>query len=115
MHWFWRATIAVVVGWAYQVLTPLCQFWSDFLDLLITKLFVLFRVDLSSGLPSLSVALTFSTVQFGPGLVLAFLVYGILTRFYGPRQFDNETRCRKCQYILKGITEPICPECGERI
>ncbi len=28
---------------------------------------------------------------------------------------DRETRCRKCGYILKGITEPRCPECGERI
>ena len=27
----------------------------------------------------------------------------------------SETRCRKCQYILRGITEPRCPECGERI
>ena len=28
---------------------------------------------------------------------------------------DGQTRCRKCAYILKGITEPICPECGEKI
>jgi len=28
---------------------------------------------------------------------------------------DGETRCRKCGYILRGITEPRCPECGERI
>ncbi len=24
-------------------------------------------------------------------------------------------RCLKCNYILKGLTEPRCPECGERI
>ncbi len=28
---------------------------------------------------------------------------------------ERETRCRKCGYILRGITEPRCPECGERI
>jgi hypothetical protein len=28
---------------------------------------------------------------------------------------DAETRCRKCAYILRGITEPRCPECGEKI
>ena len=28
---------------------------------------------------------------------------------------DNETRCRKCGYILKGISEPKCSECGEQI
>ena len=31
------------------------------------------------------------------------------------RPRDKETRCRKCQYILRGLPEPRCPECGERI
>lgn len=26
-----------------------------------------------------------------------------------------ETVCRKCGYILKGLAEPRCPECGEQI
>ena len=28
---------------------------------------------------------------------------------------DGHTRCGKCGYILKGLTEPRCSECGERI
>ncbi len=28
---------------------------------------------------------------------------------------DGETRCRKCKYILRGLSEPRCSECGERI
>ncbi len=31
------------------------------------------------------------------------------------RREDNETRCRKCHYILRGLTAPRCPECGEPI
>lgn len=31
------------------------------------------------------------------------------------RRGDYETRCRRCGYILRGLTEPRCPECGERI
>jgi len=27
----------------------------------------------------------------------------------------GELRCRKCRYILKGLTEPRCPECGTPI
>ncbi len=27
----------------------------------------------------------------------------------------GEPRCRKCQYILHGLSEPRCPECGEPI
>jgi hypothetical protein len=55
-------------------------------------------------------------VDFLPALIPAFIVYGVLIRFWGPvcRQ-DDETRCRKCAYILRGISEPRCPECGERI
>lgn len=28
---------------------------------------------------------------------------------------DCELRCRQCGYILRGLSEPRCPECGERI
>ena len=28
---------------------------------------------------------------------------------------DGHTYCGHCGYILKGITEPRCPECGEQI
>lgn len=27
----------------------------------------------------------------------------------------GETRCRKCRHILRGLSEPRCPECGEPI
>jgi len=27
----------------------------------------------------------------------------------------TETRCRACGYILKGLSRPECPECGEGI
>lgn len=28
---------------------------------------------------------------------------------------EGHTRCRKCRHILKGLTAPRCPECGEPI
>ena len=62
---------------------------------------------------------------FVPAILLAFVipqsialsVYGYLTRRYylSLSSFDGELHCRRCQYILRGITEPRCPECGERI
>ena len=45
--------------------------------------------------------------------VVAALTYPFIV--YLSRDRDDETRCRKCGYILRGITEPRCPECGERI
>ena len=42
--------------------------------------------------------------------VVAFYVLGARS---SPQ--DGHTYCGHCGYILKGITEPRCPECGERI
>ena len=99
MHWFWRATIAIVGGYIFAIL------WAAFV------------VDPSQTLLSeFEQALMIASVFCFPPLSIAFLIYGLYTRYLGPsEQTDNETRCRKCQYILKGISEPRCPECGERI
>ena len=51
-------------------------------------------------------------VEFTGPLVLALLV------FHGmgdDRRAEGWTRCGKCAHILKGLTEPRCPKCGEVI
>ncbi len=51
-----------------------------------------------------------------PLALIALTTYRLLTRFMGMKVGSaRETRCRKCNHILRGITEPRCPECGERI
>lgn len=55
-----------------------------------------------------------SAVMFrGAPFAAALLTYGATTRRRSPRS-DNDTHCRKCAYILRGLSEPRCPECGER-
>ena len=54
-------------------------------------------------LPTLCIVLPAMT---GLGWVLVWL---------GERRRDNETRCRRCAQILRGLSEPRCPERGERI
>ena len=49
-----------------------------------------------------------------PLCALPIGLYAFVTHLAGAKE-DTETRCRKCSYILRGITEPRCPECGERI
>ena len=104
MHWFLRAGIAVGVGTLYAFL--LLVFGAPLIDGAFSPLVVL--------------------IGRGATLIVAFVsfpmvpmcVYGLLTRLSGgerPLTGSSETRCRKCQYILRGITEPRCPECGERI
>ena len=44
------------------------------------------------------------------------IVATVLAHALTPREKkDGHTRCGKCGYILKGLTEPRCSECGERI
>ena len=51
-----------------------------------------------------------------PVIVISLITYYLTIRYYNSKLlYDGETRCRKCKYILRGITEPRCPECGERI
>ncbi len=47
-----------------------------------------------------------------PGALAALYTYHRLTfKFYR----DEYTRCGTCGYVLKGLTEPRCPECGKPI
>lgn len=67
------------------------------------------------GSPHLSVRLftLHGLVRLGPTLVVSVGVYALLARRRNGG--DNYTRCRTCQHILRGLTQPRCPECGEAI
>ncbi len=44
------------------------------------------------------------------------IVATVLAHMLTPKEMkDGHTRCGKCGYILKGLTEPRCSDCGERI
>ncbi len=50
-----------------------------------------------------------------PALAATTLVIGA-TRIRPPRaSSDGFTRCGGCDHVLRGLTEPRCPECGMRI
>ena len=55
-----------------------------------------------------------SFASFAFALTATALV-GWLVLALNERARLDETRCRKCGYILRGLSEPRCPECGERI
>lgn len=109
MHWFWRATIAVLVGCLYAGVAIVYFNYHEFATDLITRW-------LGAQMGKVwQTGVAVSIAWFLPVLLLAFGVYGLLTRFFAPLSLDRETRCRKCGYILRGISEPRCSECGERI
>jgi hypothetical protein len=101
MHWFWRATIAVVLG------TVSC-FALQGIYTLLNNL----NGTTGIGLGEWVILFVFFLL---PAVVTAVASYGVLTHFFRPNVGPAETRCRKCGHILRGISEPRCPECGERI
>lgn len=113
MHWFWRSLAAVVVaclygGLAVTVFESPHEFMANFV------------VDSLGGTwpsgPSWRMGVAVAVGWFLPVVVLAMFVFGVMARCFGPKELrDRETRCRRCGYILRGIPEPRCSECGERI
>ena len=109
LHWFWRGAIAS--GMACMCLSLSMLFLERPFIGAIGAFYTFFGL---TGREREIVSVPFVIVL--PTVLIAFGTFALLTRFYGPKGVgDGETRCRKCGYILRGITEPRCSECGERI
>lgn len=63
----------------------------------------------------------YSLLHFYVPALLSWLLYSIPAAMIGLWAYrklgcgDRETRCRRCGYILRGLTEPRCTECAEWI
>jgi hypothetical protein len=108
LHWSWRVIYAAGVTYLFAVLTLPAV--GPVLDVAKAIAQQVFGVDLRAGVTIEQ--LTFAWII--PVCIVAVLTFIAVTRWVRPA-LDNETRCRKCRYILRGITEPRCPECGEKI
>jgi hypothetical protein len=70
------------------------------------------------GRPSLSRALwrgSFVLFTVLPAALIAVCTFAMLSRRYRKGRDDGESHCRRCGYILRGLSEPRCSECGEWI
>ena len=67
-------------------------------------------------LPQWTPNMLFRFVVDVPALVICTIPGVVIAVWLARRRpLDADCRCRKCGYILRGIPEPRCPECGERI
>jgi hypothetical protein len=112
MTWFWRATIAVGCGFAVGAGIQFAIFNSALMTEVMQSAFRLLahEADTSSWRTAFALALLYVL----PALLVCLVAYSVLSP-RGASRLASETRCRKCAYILPGISEPRCPECGERI
>ena len=113
LHWFWRATIALIAGVVCGFFSTLPNGgWVWLVGMAVGPLLSSFGIKVDA---MFFLGVFYPVLASAGSVLLALIVYGRLTCAFGPQANDNETRCRKCGYILQGLPEPRCPECGERI
>lgn len=111
-HWFWRGTIAATIGLAVHFVCAGFAHTGYPGDSLFLHMFGRLQQSMTDDWAFGVV----STVFYGiPAMAAALAAYGFLTRTGAGRQPDRELHCRRCHHILRGLSEPRCPECGEAI
>ena len=108
IHWFWRGAIAIIVASVYGGLSVLRGPFAEVQSFLWNAVFI-GKVESDRFSPAFALSVC------APIALIALASFGLLSLWRRPVPGDGETRCRKCGYILRGISEPRCPECGEGI
>jgi hypothetical protein len=133
IHWFWSTALATVV---FGVVAYMLNTWT--VNSYARLALRLGRATHCNYFQSGGVAMfkgadgRWSVFSESPWAPLANWVYfsaapwtGLLVGFAGAlgvyawlsraRRPDGHTHCGECGYILKGLAEPRCPECGHAI
>jgi len=127
MRWYWAAAISYVAAhvalslWGLLTLRgSLVDEYEAPLEPLLHEYVWLTKTIMSGTPPPPGDGILPRTIiqgyLFGAWFRVPFFVAAIATYAYLRRRKPSEyLRCPKCDYILKGLSEPRCPECGERI
>lgn len=116
LHWFWRGAIAAgVAATASWVWIRLSWTSSDYVWL--GGLFAhLIHLGVPTHIGERGIWITGTvTYYIVPAVVVALGVCGWLSGPGRSGDRDGELHCRGCDHILRGLSEPRCPECGEPI
>jgi hypothetical protein len=105
MHGFWRTTIAAAAALAFAAFAGASWQSVEAYQVLLD----LFPIRPQTSQHTIAVVF----LLIAP-IVVGAAAYALVTHWTRSPAW-RETRCRKCNHILRGITEPRCPECGERI
>lgn len=114
MHWSLRATAAILIR---AILATAIGCGATWVIVYVVEFHIGFGMGVHHQISDFADAGVIVLVFGLMPCLLAMLAYELLIRDLRSRilSFRPETRCRKCGYILRGISEPRCPECGERI
>ena len=111
LQWLWRGTIVVLLGLVLRVtlgVLDLTWFNSDPIVPIANISWLLLGTE---GWAAYVVAK--SVVYTMPTTAFCLTIFALLGR-QAPGK-AGESSCRRCGYILRGLSAPRCPECGEAI
>jgi hypothetical protein len=114
MRWYWAALYATLASYAVSVVIVfLCVGWP-FRQVGLLELALEWWLDAIEEWTGFTVAAWGTVLLLStPSVLVGMLVFDRL-HAHGARH-DGHLHCLKCGYILKGLSEPRCPECGEPI
>jgi hypothetical protein len=115
MHWFWRAAISTALTCIYGASTSFNGPLNATHNALFRSVVQLEAHLFDGSKTSLDEQIGWAVAWVLPYCLLLLVVFGLLTVCFPRDAAGGETLCRKCGYNLRGISEPRCPECGERI
>jgi len=72
-------------------------------------------IDPNAALDGSAVIFINAVIYTVPETMAAYVIYELLRMKLLPDPSALETRCRRCRYELRGLSQPQCPECGEPI
>jgi hypothetical protein len=126
MRWYWATPISFVAACVARILWECLTQWGTLadqcqapLEWLLCGYLRLAKFLIGDTGPTDYGVLPTTALQgylYGAWFRIPFFVAALLTYAYlRRRKWSEYLRCPKCAYILKGLSEPRCPECGERI
>jgi hypothetical protein len=114
-RWYWAAFWSLLAFYGTGVLTALLFTGSPLygtdapLEDFTEWVYGAARAQLGDGPALMLTVLLLAT----PPMLVGILTFALFR--YRHEWNDGHLHCLKCGYILKGLSEPRCPECGERI
>jgi hypothetical protein len=108
LHWAWRVTIVIAVACLIACVVNVA---GDRLD-------IWFIGHIATRPPSwigLKIAECATTIVLTIPVVAIALAVDAALRSSAPRNDDGVPRCRRCGYIIVGLSQPTCPECGSKV
>ncbi len=115
MHWFWRALVSTAVACIYGASTSFNGPLDGTHKSLFNAVLQLEARLFDGSKTNLDEQVGWAVAWVLPYCVLLLAVFGLLTLCFARDRRRGETFCRNCGDILRCISEPRCPECGERI